>query len=125
MLNFLPRSQHLPRVVEIGVTLQIINSDTRPRWNLSKANWQQYSELMEKCSRCILKSNISIENVYHRFSNALLISVKKSIPRGSFPRRIPCLDHKSKALLCRFEHTKNELALNDLLYNMSNIRKVD
>ncbi|KII63494.1 hypothetical protein RF11_01447 [Thelohanellus kitauei] len=106
MLNSFQKSQHLPIVVEIGVTLQITNSDTRPRWYLSEANWQQYSELMEKCSRCIPKSNILIENAYHRFSNALLISAKKSIPRGSFPSHIPCLDHTSKALLWRFERTK-------------------
>ncbi|KII65205.1 hypothetical protein RF11_13481 [Thelohanellus kitauei] len=47
MLNSFPKSKHLPIVVEVGVTLQIINSDTRPRSNLSKEHWQQKSEIME------------------------------------------------------------------------------
>ncbi|KII74271.1 hypothetical protein RF11_05746 [Thelohanellus kitauei] len=43
---------------------------------------------------------------------------QKIYHRGSFSRRIPGLDHTSIALLPRYEHTKNELILNDLLSNI-------
>lgn len=47
IFNF-PRSQHRPVIVEIGLSIPIVTSYPRPRWNFMKADWKKYSENLDK-----------------------------------------------------------------------------
>ena len=70
--NF-PKSQHRPVLITTGRTIPIINSLPKPRWNFQKADWEGYSQYIERmCNRIpALGSNMN------SFNRLLLKSAKK------------------------------------------------
>ncbi|KII72076.1 hypothetical protein RF11_00836 [Thelohanellus kitauei] len=64
ILNHFRKIHNLLIVVEIDLHLQITNSETKLRWNLSNTNKKTYTELMEKYSRYISNYVFSKETNY-------------------------------------------------------------
>jgi len=48
ILHNFPRTQHKPIAIDIGLHLPRIDKPLMPRWNLRKANWDAYTNYMEK-----------------------------------------------------------------------------
>lgn len=47
------KSQHRPVILEVGLSIPIITSIPRPRWNFRKANWANYAALLDAAIRFI------------------------------------------------------------------------
>jgi len=43
VLNDFPHSQHRPIIIDVGLTINLVQSTPKPRWNFMKANWLNYS----------------------------------------------------------------------------------
>lgn len=91
VLPLFPNSQHRPVIFEVGLSIPIITSIPRPRWNFQKANWSQYATQLDTAIRFIppLPQN------YNRFANLVISTAKKCVPRGYRKEYIPCWNEDS------------------------------
>ena len=48
VLDKFPRSQHRPIIIKAGLSIHLINTYSKPRWNFSKANWNNFSDEMDQ-----------------------------------------------------------------------------
>lgn len=85
VLSDFPHSQHRPVLITIGLSLPIIRSHPRPRWNLGKANWEKFSEQLDYTLHWISP----VSKNYERFVGAVISSAKVAIPRGYRKEYIP------------------------------------
>lgn len=83
VLPAFPNSQHRPVILEIGISVPIVTSIPRPRWNFRKANWNQYSQMLDAAIRFIPPSPQN----YDRFNNLVISVAKKCIPKR-LPKRV-------------------------------------
>ncbi|KAK9731723.1 hypothetical protein QE152_g13438 [Popillia japonica] len=82
--NF-PHNQHCPVVINIGLTIPIVRSHPRPRWNFRKTNWKKFSEQLDYTLNWIPP----IGKNYQRFVGAIISSAKTAVPRGYRKEYIP------------------------------------
>ena len=83
--NDFPRSQHRPIFVDIGLSIHLVHSFPKSRWNFNKANWEAFSEEMEHTIQFIHPCRYN----YNRFCNVLKSIAKKHMPRGFRENYIP------------------------------------
>ncbi|XP_047120158.1 uncharacterized protein LOC124803050 [Schistocerca piceifrons] len=113
VLNRLPRSQHCPVLIKIGLQLQIVISPPIPSWNLRMSNWKAYRESVEKM---IMRIPPTAANYAH-FYKLLIHAAHKNIPQGTRKYHIPCWSEEFSNLLEEFNRTEDECtaqALTDL-----------
>ena len=119
VLPAFPNSQHRPIILEIGVNVPIITSVPRPRWNFRKANWNQYSSLLDAAVRFIPPSPQN----YDRFNNLVINVAKKCIPRGYRKEYIPCWNEDSDRLYEEFQENEDPETAKELLKSLDHARK--
>lgn len=78
ILKGFPNSQHRPIIIEVGLKIPIIRADKRNRWNFTKANWEIFSQLIEKTIFRIP----AYASSYDRFVGLVTSAAKRSIQRG-------------------------------------------
>lgn len=86
VLNDFPRSQHRPVLITTGIEILSTSSLNKPRWNFQKANWLEYSKLVNRHLRWIPPNP---EN-FKRFVGVIKSAARKTIPRGFRKDYIPC-----------------------------------
>lgn len=114
-----PNSQHRPVIIEIGLSIPIITSVPRPRWNFRKANWNKYSPLLDAAVRFIapLPSN------YDRFARLVISTAKKCIPRGYRKEYIPCWNEDTDRLYAEFQENEDPETAKELLASLNEARR--
>ena len=91
----IPRSQHRPIGVQVNAAITVQTVPFRRRFNLKKANWEQYAHQLDA----------SVENIpataecYDQFVNALRKVARKNIPRGCRRNYVPSLTPESIQLI--------------------------
>lgn len=90
ILDPFPRSQYLPVIVEVGISIPIIDKPFMPRWNLRKANWSEYTKYVEENINRIKP----LPDNYVRFIKQIKTAAMKSIPRGH-RSNLPPADQKN------------------------------
>ena len=119
ILDPFPKSQDRPVLITIGLSIATTPSLPKPRWNFQKANWDDFTDHIEKtCTRIPPKQ----ENI-NRFTKLILCSAKKYIPRGHRSHYIPCWSEKSNALLEKYEETYDQSVGEDLLESLREGRR--
>lgn len=98
VLDDFPHSQHRPILVEIGISIPLIKSTPRPRWNFGKADWPTFADNLDKCLGWIPPT----KDNYERFSGAVTSTAKKCMPRGYQKEYIPGWNKTSEALYIEF-----------------------
>src|SRR3978361_1012778 len=78
VLNDFPRSQHRPVLITTGIEIPSTSSLNKPRWNFQKANWAEYSRLVNRHLRWISPSPLN----YNIFVGVVKAAARKTIPRG-------------------------------------------
>lgn len=53
-----PNSQHRPVIIEIGMSVPVVTSVPRPRWNFQKANWISFAKQLDAAVRFIIGSKL-------------------------------------------------------------------
>ena len=86
VLNDFPRSQHRPVLITTGIEIPSTSSLNKPRWNFQKANWTEYSRLVNRHLRWVSPSPLN----YNRFVGVVKAAARKTIPRGFRKDYIPC-----------------------------------
>ena len=119
ILNDFPHSQHRPVLITTGITIPRIQALPKPRWNFRKANWEKYSEEIDKTCPRIPPTE---ENL-HRFGRLLKTASKKHIPRGVRKMYIPCWSEESQKLLEEYEKTQNQETAEELLTSLEENRR--
>lgn len=119
VLDNFPRTQHRPLVLKLGLAIHIVHSLNKPRWNFSKAHWNNFSTEMEHVIKFIPPQ---IEN-YQRFVNLTKSIAKKHIPRGFRKHYIPGWSRSSEELYSKFKISNNPDDANDLLNSLNEARK--
>ena len=90
-----PRSQHRPIGVQVNAAITVQTVPFRRRFNLKKANWEQYAYQLDA----------AVENIpataecYDQFVNALRKVARKKIPRGCRRNYVPGLTPESIELI--------------------------
>ena len=90
----IPKSHHRPVIIQVKPILQPLISKQIPRFNFRKANWDKFSEDLEKEITHIIAAP---EN-YEHFKKIVWKTAKRNIPRGCRKEYIPCLDDQSKSI---------------------------
>ena len=98
VLTIFLHSQHRSTVVEFGISIPIIHSLNKPRWNFSKANWLSFEKEMDHVIKFIPPT---VEN-YSRFINLTNSTAKKHIPRGFRVNYIPGWSKRCDELYLKF-----------------------
>ena len=91
-----PRSQHRPIGVQVDAAITVVQTvPFRRRFNLKKANWEQYAYQLDA----------AVENIptkaecYDQFVNTLRKVARKNIPRGCRRNYVPGLPPESTELI--------------------------
>lgn len=119
VLNDFPHSQHRPILVEIGISIPLITSFPRPRWNFGKADWGSYSDRLDKCVGWIPPT----ANNYERFCGAVIATAKKCIPRGYRKAYIPGWNETSEDLYQQYLDSGEPEIADELLYSLDAARR--
>lgn len=114
-----PHSQHRPALIEIGITIPLITSFARPRWNFQKANWELFSNNLDKCLGWIPPR----ANNYIRFVGAAVSSAKKAIPRGYRKQYIPGWNEDCENQYQAFLDSNDQEIADELLHNLDVARR--
>ena len=85
VLNDFPRSQHRPIVLKLGMTIHLVHSLDKPRWNFQKAKWSEFSMEMDHVIQFIPPK---VDN-YEKFIKLTKSIAKKHVPRGVRQTYIP------------------------------------
>lgn len=119
VLGAFPHSQHRPVLISMGTQVPIVRSFPRPRWNFSKADWQAFSSRLEQGIRFIppLIGN------YDRFTNLVLSTASKCIPRGYRKEYIPGWSRECEDLFNEFKDTESSDTANELLQSLNKARR--
>lgn len=99
--------------------LQLIRADSNKKWNFNKANWDMYSQIIDRTIQRIP----AIPTNYDRFVNLITAAAKKSIPRGHREAYIPGWSTESKELYKEFKDTGNIEAGTQLLRKLDDNRR--
>ncbi|KAL4153463.1 hypothetical protein QTP88_001296 [Uroleucon formosanum] len=119
ILGPFPRSQHLPVIVEVGISIPIIDKPFMPRWNLRKANWTEYTKYIDENINQIKP----IPENYIRFIKLIKTAARKSIPRGHRSNYTPCWSKECESLLQEHERDGKEVTVNRLIRLLDEERK--
>lgn len=119
ILGPFPRSQHLPVIVEVGISIPIIDKPFMPRWNLRKANWTEYTKYIDENINQIKP----IPENYIRFIKLIKTAARKSIPRGHRSNYTPCWSKECELLLQEHERDGKEVTANRLIRLLDEERK--
>lgn len=119
ILGPFPRSQHLPVIVEVGISIPIIDKPFMPRWNLRKANWSEYTKYVEENINRIKP----ISDNYVRFIKLIKTATMKSIPRGHRSNYTPCWSKECESLLQEYERDGKDVTANRLIRLLDEERK--
>lgn len=85
VLTAFPNSQHRPVLVEVGMSVPIVTSVQKPRWNFRKADWNSHQEKLYAAIRFIPPEPKN----YDHFTNLIINTAKQCIPRGYRKTNIP------------------------------------
>lgn len=119
ILSKFPQSQHRPAIVNIGVTIPIIRSTLKPRWNFKKADWPKFSAKLDNDIRFIPPTAKNFE----RFVGLVIATAKKCIPRGFRKEYIPCWNEDSDRLYEEFRTSQNPEVADELIKSLDDARK--
>ena len=86
-----PRSQHRPIGVQVNAAITVQTVPFRRRFNLKKANWEQFSYQLDAAVENIPATS----ECYDQFVNALRKVARKNIPRGCRRNYVPGLTPES------------------------------
>jgi exonuclease III len=114
VLGEFPHSQHRPVIVEVGIQIPIIRSIPRPRWNFKKANWQEFTQDLDKVVRWIPP----VSENYDRFVKAVIATAKRKIPRGFRKEYIPGWSNDCEQLYQAYIETGDHTIADELLQNL-------
>ena len=90
-----PRSQHRPIGVQVNAAITLQTVPFRRRFNLKKANWEQYAYHLDAAGKNIHAT----AECYDQFVNALRQVARKNIPRGCRRKYVPGLTPESIELI--------------------------
>ena len=102
----IPRSQHRPIGVQVNAAIIVQTVPFRRRFNLKKANWEQYAYQLDA----------AVENIpataecYDQFVNALRKVARKNIPRGCRRDYVPRLTPGSIQLIEEYREKYEDFA---------------
>lgn len=119
ILPTFPNSQHRPVILEVGVSVPIITSTPRPRWNFRKADWETFKVKMDAAIRFVPPQQ---EN-YERFVNLVIATAKGCVPRGYRKEYIPCWNEDSDRLYAEFQETESLEIAQELLQSLDQARR--
>lgn len=119
VLPAFPNSQHRPVILEIGASIPIVSSIPRPRWNFRKADWKQFSHMLDAAVRFIPPMPTN----YDRFNNLVIAIAKNCVPRGYRKEYIPCWNEDSDRLYAEFLDTESPEVAKELLQSLDEARR--
>lgn len=114
VLDHFPHTQHRPVVIEVGLQIPIIESIPFPRWNFSKANWQDFSADLDRNVRWIPPC----ADNYHRFAKIILSTAKKHIPRGTRKEYIPGWNETCEQLYADYMENGSTDVADELIHSL-------
>ncbi|UYV65983.1 hypothetical protein LAZ67_3006060, partial [Cordylochernes scorpioides] len=119
ILKKFPKSQHHPIILEVGHFIPVTLKPFLPRWNLQKANWENF--------RAYIDQNINriqpLPSNYFRFVGLLMKAGRKFIPRGHRKEYIPGWDKNTEELYRRYKDSDNEETAEMLINQLNSSRK--
>lgn len=114
-----PNSQHRPIIYSIGLSIPVIKSIPKPRWNFRKAKWDEYEKNLDDTIRFI---SPTCEN-YEKFVKLMINTGKKSIPRGYRKDYIPCWNEESERLHEELQENESPDLAKELLQSLDEARR--
>lgn len=104
---------------EWGYASDDVNGEMVERWNFRKANWTQYSTLLDAAIRFIPP----IAQNYDRFNDLVINTAKKCISRGYRKEYVPCWEEDADRLYAEFQETEDPEIAKELLQSLDHARK--
>lgn len=114
-----PKSQHRPVKISAGLTIRIVDSIQRSRWNFQKANWPKFQLEIDANIRWIAPRRAN----YGRFVGVVNAAAKRNIPRGYRKKYIPGWSNDLERLYNEFEESGDPEISEELLDALNANRK--
>lgn len=115
VLSLFPRSQHRPILTDIGLSIPLIESCPKNRWNFDKADWINFETELDHVVKYV---PVKISN-YDRFVGLVKAIAKKHIPRGYRKKYVPGWNSKCDEIFDKFLETENVEFGHELLYELN------
>ncbi|XP_047992992.1 uncharacterized protein LOC125231576 [Leguminivora glycinivorella] len=113
------RRQHRPALIKIGLEVPIVNSLPKPRWNMTKANWEAYKHQVDANVRWLKPEAAN----YNRFCGIVIGAAKRCIPRGFRKEYIPGWSSEIEAKYQKYLKNNDATTANDLLAALGEARR--
>ena len=99
----IPKSQHRPITASIKPAVKAIEPNGVPRFNFKKANWENFTDDLDKK----ITSIKPVPKNYEDFRKLVWEIAKKNIPRGCRKLYVPCLNDVSKEVYEKYTKAYN------------------
>ena len=119
VLALFPRSQHRSVLIDIGLSIPLIESCQKSRWNFNRADWKSFQDELDHVVKFI---PVKVNN-YDRFCGLVKTIAKKHINRGYRKQYIPCWSPMCNNLFTDYMKTDNVDLGRELLDELNNCRK--
>lgn len=119
VLSNFPNSQHRPVKITIGVTIPLVESIQKPRWNFRKADWKKFQSQVDSNLRWVTPRRFN----YERFVGILNAAAKRTIPRGFRKDYVPGWNDNLEQLLKEFEESGDPEISEELLDALNQNRR--
>lgn len=114
-----PRTQHRPVILQTGLSIPLLSSFPRPRWNFRKADWNGYKSHLDKVLGWITPTAKN----YKRFCGAVISSAKKYMPRGFRKEYVPGWNEDCEELYQLYLETDDQTIGDELLGLLNKTRR--
>lgn len=105
--------------ISVGISIPIVESLQKPRWNFQKANWKNFQEEIEANIRWIPPRR----NNYKRFAGVVNAAAKRNIPRGFRKDYIPGWSDNLEQMYKEFEESGDPEISEELLDALNENRR--
>jgi hypothetical protein len=119
VLHSFPRSQHRPVILDVGIQIPLSMTIQKPRWNFQKANWNEFSQQVDRNLRWVSPSVFN----YHRFVGVIKAVAKRTIPRGFRKEYIPCWSAETNTLYNEYQQHPSPASADAILNSLNAARK--
>ena len=117
VMDHIPKSQHRPILVESQPALTPMTTKHQPRFNLRKANWQEFTNEIENS----ITNKPHTVNDYNIFTKILWKAAKRHIPRGCRKNYIAGLTNQTSTMYEEYSRLYNEDPFNQDTIDLGNI----
>ena len=123
VMDQLANSDHKPIKISLDIPTPCYETNTMPRWNYKKANWELFARLTDNYTININTKSNRVNQSSTEFTSAVLKAAKEAIPRGARKEYIPNWSEQLQQLNEELTHARKIAEEAPTTENNTNFKK--